>query len=515
MKSPTFSALRNFNNMPQKNRRRKLSEDSPQPTTDYVPPKSSRFQFFYWICAFFFLAALLLRADVIIVWPGAEGYALDHALSNDRGGSMLSFLYHLLFPPGESIDDGTQAVWLFPRLLSAAAVLATGFFTYRYAGRLFGREAIGLGLLCAGASLFLPFFGKVATPDGTALLGQAGFFWTILLAGADKEKNHLLAAGIFLLLGGIAAPLSTLVFGLATIIAARMLMGGGKQWLTLLSLLALPLVVLVLQGNQGVRGYWFWGGQPLAYGRWLLYCLLGMAPLAGWLLGGVRDLFFKVRRGDQMSRLLAAGLVIGFVTQSLVFPLLLALIAGRQMQLYFRAANYPWRDWVRGGATVHLVLAFIGVVLVLARVSISFPGPGFRAALGMGAAYWIFSLFGVLGLYGERRDFALGGSILAGILTVLFFWVQVYPYYDVQRNWPERITKEIDVKLPTYVPRTEEFSNALPYFRRAGIPVTTDSSAADLLLVNWPITDTLSTAGIEAEGRVLWQRRIFGVRAAE
>ncbi len=426
---------------------------------------------------------------------------------------MLSFLYGWLFPLGEGIDETTEAIWLFPRLLSAASVLLTGFFTYRYAGKLFGKEAIGLGLLAAGASLFLPFFGKVATPDALALLGQAGFFWTILLAGADREKNYVLPAGIFLLLGGIAAPLSTLAFGLATILTGRLLMGGGKQWITLLSLLSIPLVVLLLQGNQGIRSYWFWGAQPLAYGKWLGYCLLGMAPLAGWLLGGLRDLVYKFKREEQMSRLLAAGLAIGFVTQSLVFPLILSLISGKQMQLYFREKNYPWNDWVRSGATLHLVVAFLVVVYALATISITFPGPGFRAALGMCAAYWMFSLFGVLGLYGERRDFALGGSVLAGMLTVLFFWVQVYPYFEAKRGWPARLAAQVEIKLPTYVPPTTEFSNALPYFRRAGIPVINDSTEADLYLVSWPVTDSVSTAGIELEGRIVTERKIFGLRA--
>ena len=497
--------------MPKKNRKKKAELQAETSST----PVSSRFQFFLWMCAFFFLAALLLRADVITVWPGAEGFALDHALSNQRGGSMLSFIYHRLFPLGEAIDTETQAVWLFPRLISAGAVLATAVFTYRFAGKLFGKSAIALGLLCAAASLFLPFFGKVATSDALGLLGQAGFFWTILLAGADKEGNYLLPAGTFLLLGGIAAPFSTLVFGLATILTGRMLMGGGKQWLLLLSLLALPLVVLLLQGNQGVRSYWFWGGQPLAYGKFLGYTLLGMAPLSGWLLGGLRDLIYKVMRKEQMSRLLATGLGISLLTQSLVFPLLLALVAGKQMQLYFREDNYPWRDWVRSGATIHLIFAFIATVVMLSQVSISFPGPGFRAALGMGAAYWMFSLFGVLGLYGDRRDFALGGSVLAGLLVTLFFWVQVYPYYEATRGWPERIARQMEVKLPTYIPPSDEYSNALPYFRRAGIPIDADSTTADLRVVSWSPVDTISSAGIEVTGRVLWDRRVFGVRVME
>lgn len=473
--------------------------------------KSSRFQFFLWICSFFFFAALLIRLDVISPWHGAESMALDHALSNFRGESPISFLYHQLFSWGLAIDDSTQAIWLFPRLFSAVAVILTGMFTYKYGSRLFGSAGISLGLLSAGASLFLPFFGKVATPDALALLGQSGFLLTTYLAGADRERNYLLPAAIFLFVAGIAAPVSTLVFGLAVILSARFILGGSKQWLSMLLLLALPLVVLLLQGNQGVRSYWFWGGQPLAYGKFIGYSLLGFLPITGWLLAGIRDLFFKVSRGEQAGRLLAAGLVISLVTQSLVFPLLLALLAGKQMQLYFREQNYPWKDWVRGGATVHLVLAFLGAFVGLLFSGISFPGAGFRAALGMGAAYWIFSLFGVIGLYGDKRDFSLGGALLAGLLGVLFFWVQVYPYFEAERNWANRLSEKMEVKLPTYIPATNELSVARPIFRRAGIPVVADSAAADFQLLSWPAIDSSVTADIEVKGRILLQRRNYGI----
>lgn len=493
-------------------KRRPKDAPAPEAAAPAGPEYSSRFQFFLWLCAFFAVAAVLLRGDVITAWPGAEAYALDHALSPQRGNSILSFLYGQLFGPGESIDAETQAVWLFPRLLSAAALFATAYFTRRFAGRLFGRQATTLGLLAAAASLYLPFFGKVATADAWALLGHAGFFWTILLAGADKEKNHLLAAGLFLFVGGIAAPLSTLVFGLTTVLAARLLLGGSKQWFNLLVLLAIPLVVLLLQGNQGERTYWFWGAQPLGHLRFLGLCLLGCFPVLGWLLAGLRDLVFKATRGEQASRIWAAGLGISLVTQSLFFPLLLALIAGKQMQLYFREERYPWRDWVRGGATVHLVLAFVAAFVALSGLSIAFPREGFRAALGMAAAYWIFALLGVIGLYGDKRDFALGGTLLSGILAVLFFWVQVYPYFEARRDWPQRLTRQIEVPLPTYVEPTDAASVALPYLRRAGIPVVTDSTTADLRLISWPATDTVTTAGVEVTGRVVWENRSFGLR---
>jgi hypothetical protein len=475
-------------------------------------PTSSRFQFFLWISSFFFFAALIMRLDVITAWPGAESYALDHALSLERGNSLLSLLYHGLFPIGEGIDTSTEAVWLFPRLLSSVSLLLTGFFTYRFGGKLFGKDAMTYGLLCAGASLFLPFFGKVATGDALALLGQAGFFWTILLAGVDTEKNRLLPASLFILVAAIAAPASSLLFALATILTGRLVLGGNKQWFNLLALLGIPLIVLLLQGNQGIRTYWFWGYHPLGYGKWLLYSLLGMLPLLGWMLAGFRDLIYKVGKEEQAGRIFAAGLVISFAAQSLVFPLLIAVLAGKQMQLYFREANYPWRDWVRGGAVVHLIIAFLGAFLALAGIGVAFPGAGFRAALGMAAAYWIFSLFGVIGLYGERRDFALGGSVLAGMLGMLFFWVQVYPYFEAERGWARRLVERSEVALPIFIPEGDAASSALPYYRKAGFPITQDSSKADLFLDHWPLTDTVSTAPIEIKGRILLEQREFGIR---
>ena len=81
--------------MSKKNRKKKSAATTPTGADQPLAARSSRFQFFVWISAFFFFAALLLRLDVITVWPGAGGYSLDYALSNERHGSMLSFAYNL------------------------------------------------------------------------------------------------------------------------------------------------------------------------------------------------------------------------------------------------------------------------------------------------------------------------------------------------------------------------------------------------------------------------------------
>lgn len=500
--------------MGKKDRRKKSKAAAATPEPENTAsPDGNRFTFFVWITSFFFFAALVIRLDVITAWPGAESYALDHALSNERGESMLSFLYGTLLPAGEGIDDASDAIFLFPRLLSSLALLLTGFFTYRMAGKLFGKRGVRLGLLAVAASLWLPFFGKVATPDAWALLGQAGFLWCTFLTGADRESNYLLPAGIFLFLASVAAPLPSLVFGIGVILSGRLIFGGSKTWMSMLTLLAFPVLLLLIQGVQGERTYWNWGMQPLAYGRFLAYSVLGFAPLIGFTLAGLRDTVFKFRRGEKTAKLYLAALGVGFLVQSLVVPLILALLTGRQMQLYFEAKNYPWKDWVRGGATLHVVATSIAAILVLIGIGVSFPGNGFRATLGMAAAYWIFSLLSVIGLYGDKRDFSLGGGVLAGALAVLFFWVQVYPYFEAERAWPKRLVEKIEVPLPVHLnaEQRHDLSPALPYFRRAGIPIAADSLAADFYLSRYETTDSLRATDLEVPGRVVFRTGVFGV----
>jgi hypothetical protein len=466
--------------------------------------------------AFFALAALLVRLDVITAWPGGEGYALARAVGTNWGSYLPAALNHALLPWGEAIDSDTDAIFLFPRLLSALWLLLTAFFTYRWAGRLFGKRTIELALLAAAASFFLPFFGKVATADTLALLGHAGMGWTVLLYGVSKDRKKALPFAIFTLLGAIAAPVSTLLISLMLVVLA-VFQRTDYNW-TVPSAVGtlISLIVLVAQGPQDASTYWYYGQEDSRVLDLLYYGLLGMLPLAGWLLAGIRDLIFKAKQLEPFSMIIGLGLIATLLAQSLLFMLLLSVVAGKQMLLYFSERNYPWKDYVRAASVIHLVLAFIAVFLVLAGGGLAFPGAGFRAALGMGAAYWIFSLLATLGIYGDRRDFAIGGSILSGVLTALFFWVQVYPYLEADRSWPKQLVELVEpatLQLPDEADESE-LSSALPYLVRAGWTLSEEGAYR---LYRYELTDSTANAGggAQVQGRIIARRSGFGIKKAE
>ncbi|CAH1001551.1 hypothetical protein LEM8419_02454 [Neolewinella maritima] len=499
-------------------RRKRRKATQPAPTAPATnTPSTGRWRFFVWMSCFFFVAGLLVQLDVMTAWPGAEGFSLAQAVGVDYGRYLPAAFNHMLLGLGDGVSEARNADFLFPRLVSALCLILTTIFTYRWMTQLFGRQVSQLTLLCAGASFFLPFFGKVATADALALLGHSGMFWTVLLFGLTKDRRKLFPFGAFALLGAIAAPVSTLLLALMLVIlAVFQRMDYGWQVPAGIAV-GISCLVLLVQGPQGANTYWYYGQEDSRLLDLLYYGLLGMLPLAGWLVAGVRDLAFKAQKFEQFSLIVGMALVGTLLAQSLLFMLLLALVAGKQMQLYFDGENYPWKDYVKTASVLHLILAFGAAFLLLAGGGIAFPGAGFRAALGMAAAYWIFSLLSTLGVFGERRDFAIGGSILAGLLTIMFFWVQVYPYLEAERSWPRQLLKEASLapgslQLPDEADDSE-LSSALPYFQQAGWQLR---EAGTYELYRYELTDsTQAAAGTQVRGRMIVRPSGFGLRAVK
>ncbi|PPK88287.1 hypothetical protein CLV84_1252 [Neolewinella xylanilytica] len=499
--------------MSRKKRRKASVSQSPNPGP---VPASSQWRFFVWACCFFFLAALLVQLDVMTAWPGGEGFALARALDAGWGDYLPASINHVLLPLGDALSDDPDSRFLFPRMLSAFWLVLAAFFTYRWTSRLFGTQVSQLALLCAGASLFLPFFGKVATADTLALLGHAGMLWSLLLYALAKDQRKIYAFGVFVLLAAIAAPVSTLLLSMMVVVLA-VFQRTDYSWTTPAGVaVGISMLVLLVQGPQGANTYWYYGQEDSRVLDLLYYGLLGMLPLAGWVIAGFRDLIFKARNFEQFSMIVGMAMVVTLLAQSLLFMYLVALLAGKQMQLYFSEPNYPWKDFVRATSVVQLVVAFIGAFLLLTGGAISFPGGGFRAALGMAAAYWIFSLLAVLGIFGDRRNFALGGSILSGMLTVMFFWVQVYPYVEVERSWPEDLLSQVTEPATLQIPDEadeSELSTALPYFRMAGWELAQEGSYR---LSMAPVAaDSLEGAGARVRGRAILQPLTFVLSPVE
>ena len=457
--------------------RRKKKIDTPDTPPPPATGPSGRYRFFIWMMGFFGLAALLLWTDQITPWPGAEAWQLWRSLPDTPDTNFLASLLSNLPVEGNN--------WLvFRRLPSVLFLLLTVVAILALGHRLFRREILELSLLAAIGSLFLPFYGKIATLDAPILLMHV-ILWLSAVRYLKTGPKKTWWLGLPLAAGVLMAPLSTtiLTLGLAAFAEWR------KSEYRLRGIAAVTLVgglALAFLSPEVVpsSSYWFFSYHETVLGdyrRLLGYSLLGCLPFIGFTLAGLRDLPFLARRGEEQAQLLAVTLLVSWLAQSLLFTVVLLLLTGKQLVNYFKP-NYPWRDWVRGGATLHLIFAAIGAILVLLGGFIQFQGAGFRAALGMVAAYWIFSLAGVIGLYGNQRDWSLGGCLLAGTLSVLFFWTQVYPYLEPDRNWPRELVQKmrqaeipagtvVELEGAAETERQRVASSAAPDLQRAGYPV--------------------------------------------
>ncbi len=479
-----------------------------------LPVASGRYRFFRWLCFFFFISALFVRLDVITIWPGAEAWALTASLGAEAGQSVPSYLQRLLLAPGAKLLAGSDLFYLFPRLLSACLFLAAYWLYHRWGSRLFGRRAVELQLMVAAASLWLPFFGKLASFDSWAFLGHLGIWLSSLLLLQTKEKQYQFYQAFFSFLAALVAPWATLLFLLLLLGGLAFWKSNRSLWAGAAASLVMLITVGVLQYQQPVLTYAFWGQGGMSYGNLLLYSVLASLPVIGYLVAGGRDLVFKWRQKEALAITLGIALVAAFAAKSLLFPFVLALVAGKQLQL-FTQNNYPWGNWIKGAAVLHLIFAFIATFLALMTGLIQFRGEGYRAVLGMAAAYWIFSLLAVLGLYGQRRDFSLGGTILSGLLAVLFFWVQVYPFLEVERSWPQRLIKTMpaaeQLTSSWYVdPQETAVSNAVPYLQRAGYTLSEDLTKATFNLQSTEADTSAQTAVFPGvEGRKNFQLSRF------
>lgn len=492
-------------------------------TTSPTSP-SSRFRFFCWAVAFLSLAQLLVGLDYITIWPGGEARLLAEQTTAFALSAPASWLLSLL-----PFKTSYWLLWYrLPGLLLSLGGIA---LFYRWGRALFGRETVVLTLLVAAASLFLPLLLKRALLDLWAF-GPLLASYVALLRYYKEPTNQwrmasLLSGSLAILLGGLQAILVLILLWLLLLGLIK-----GPDRLALSQRLRRPViawasmavaVTLLAMSGPGLitwDSHFQYPTLSLGHLSFVGWSLVGMLPLIGFTLAGLRDLGYKVRRHEELSLLLMVGLLASFLAKSLLFPFLIAFLTAKQVQAYFRQPNYPWQNWVKTAMVLHLILVFIGVVLSLLGGYANFAANGFRAVLGCSAAYWMFSFLGVIGLYGERRDYVIGGMVLAGVVALLFFWVQVYPFLELQRNWPRRLVQQLEQQeLPVtslhYLPAdsTAVLLPALPYLHRRGI-VLEEAGSSPRLEVLLP-EDSVQQApnAIRIEGwSGLWEPVRVGVK---
>ncbi|MEL7250270.1 MAG: hypothetical protein AAFO03_17735 [Bacteroidota bacterium] len=442
-----------------------------------VAQPSSRYRFFCWAVAFLSLSQLVVGLDYITLWAGAESQLIwDSQTTSPAFSPLLGIL--------GSIPIDSQ-FWLVAYRLPSFffALLGIAFF-YVWGAALFGKQAVQVTLLAAAATFLLPLLAKSGALDSWRFGLEIATWIALMRFMKTPNRSWLIWVAALGSLAALIGQWATVVMLLIWQVSYYRLVNPQNE--TLKKELAKPFVIiflvfglslvagLIAGGGTSHRPYFYFDFLQLGHLKFFFYGLLGLSPFIGFTLAGLRDLFYKLKRGEELAVLIAVGLFGSLITLSLVFPFLLIFLTAKQLDLYFRAENYPWQNWVKTTQVLHLILVFIAVVLALLGGFFQFQTNGFRALLGCSFAYWMFSFVGVIGLYGFRRDYVLGGMTLAGLLALLFFWIQVYPFFHIQRNWPERTATEIQKLEQTpevvYISAQETLSLPLaPYLLRNGI----------------------------------------------
>jgi hypothetical protein len=393
--------------------------------------------------ALFALLQVFLQQSNTLLWSGAESAMAWVALNDSSNLRLPEYYYQWLW----TATGGDVSAFRFP----STVLLFLGLAAFILLSRaLFGFRTALLSAMVAVSTLSLPFLGKVATLD-SLLLALHGTGWLTLLQCAKQPR--LTPALIFyslLLIAGIIHPWSTLVFfalGTAVLWTDRKRYPGLKLLKPWWGLLLLPAIAWLTKANTFQQPWLFLGSD---YSLYLLFLFAGFLPFIGFVLAGFRDYLGKIRKGDEFSRILMGWLGAALLCASPAAFWLLALLVARQMDAFFKN-DYPYRNWVKTGAILHLVFSFFAAMAILIYGIYEFGAAGFRATVGAVGIYWSMSFLGIIGIFGARKQLTIGAPILAGSLFMLIAWLLAWPLLETGRKENLSVLEGLDEKVETVI----------------------------------------------------------------
>ncbi len=346
---------------------------------------------------------------------------------NDFGkNSAISEFLKILFYPFASFMGDT--LYKF-RLSSILATLLSIISIYFLGKKLFGKEGILLGLVVLASSFLWNTIARTGVGEAWLFLFQSVvFFSTILYIKQPVFKWRLLNI-LACILGLMIHFIPTLIFIMVYHTLLYFLHPKGKNVLTLYSWLSILIgggAYFILNGQLWTtNGFIFnWSTIDLKYV--LAFLLLGIFPWIAFLPAALIHLYKKGHNKEELSIIFGAGLLGALCSYSIVLILILALMLGKQVQT-FPQKIYPYRNWVKTLSILHLILVFFLVLYFILYGITSYEGKGFYAAIVTGGMYWSCALISVIGIFGNRMRFTVGGMAFSGLLFLYFFWSMWLP----------------------------------------------------------------------------------------
>lgn len=403
---------------------------------------SSQFKFFLGACAVLIAISLFLLNDIMTIWSGAEAAFLWDILSDAKAKAF----------PVSLVANVIEPTSLFPfwfRIIGIVLFISSIVRFYFVAHPFLGKKTVLLTSALIGASFLIPVLAKLATLDIWVFAFHFTAFFTLIRYLKEPKIGWQLLYYFLIAISLLIAPISSLIFllGTATFIWWKHPQGKRLVKLNPWFSIGIQAAIFYFSGLLQWQGNWqIFSFEGATIGKYLLYNLIGILPFIGFVIAGLRDLAYKAKKKEELAIIIMALLLFSLLALSPVLQVGLALIAAKQM-LVFYDKNYPFKNWVRTGTILHLVFAFmVSVALMLGGYSY-FGALGFRSGLIFCFMYWAIGLIGVFGLYGgENRKMLIGGPILSGVLSMFIFWMQLYPLIESRRNFPKELIEAVGEK---------------------------------------------------------------------
>jgi hypothetical protein len=413
-------------------------------------------KFFAGAAAAVLVLNLFIGIDLLSIWDGAEAYiGLGLRGAEPQVVGLHAWWQQLLWGL-----DIRELLWY--RLTGGLLLFGSGVALYFWGRPILGERSALLTLLVLGSGLLWIQAGRFASGDAWLVSGLTVGSIALLRHLKQSDGHWQLAFWGAYLFSALVSPLQTLIWSLVLFLLFRFYHPQGKQlkgwhfWLA-----------------GGLSSVWFalhmesWGEGLYSYYRpelllnYLLLTLLGILPWIGFAFAGFRDTYSKLRKGEELALIHMALLTAGLLSMSLLPQVALALIIARQVMNY-ELPNYPFRNWVRMPAILHLLLVFCLGAVAMILGFMEFGAPGFRLLMGLTLPYWVGSFISLIGIYGVMPKYYLGGITASGILLTLIFWIQVGPVWEAQRNLPIRVAdfatlETTPLQLPESVEETTRF----------------------------------------------------------
>ncbi len=405
--------------------------------------KFSTQQLFYIIIsAALVIANLLITNAVLPVWLKYEAISLLKVLSADSPAPSLFFPARLWSWLYESRGFDEFAL----RLPSGIVLLAGGLGFYFLSRKIFGTKLTLATLLVLGSSLLTIHSSKFAMADPFLLSFQLVSLPLILRYLKQDRALWQVGWWLCLLLGSLLDPLSMMLWGAGWWLFLRAFHPQGQQlrdWYFLI----LYIGLVSFGWMQGLLGR-LPESFVLAHGQvsiwqFLGISLLGILPWLGFLPAALRDLVYKLKRGEELALVSAGWLLMALLSFSMILQFVLAFLIARQLLVCLQQ-RYPFGGLVKVFNLLVLVLVFCGAFAAMLGGFTNFGPDGFRAVMAVCALFWVGCFIGVLGLFSKNEWMLISGFGGAGLLSALAFWVYLSPFIQQNLSIGDQMSKKVE-----------------------------------------------------------------------